>query len=377
MKDIQERAYITTPATIAEMEMNSTLIDVPFAPGVDVEALTKDDPDPLFVTVEVLNPQVSKNKNNWTIDMLHDVAKQINESRPNGYMGHLDEAEMHTKNPETVTIWLGAKVVETDSGPKLFAKGYVLPTTLGTSFKTYLRKAKAAAKQVAVSVFGLADKKWNDIKKAYDIRSFDLESIDWARHGKEGIAGMSYYALASEMENNNNLNNPMDKIEVIKEMKVDDLKEHNPAIVQSIISEQASSHQTVVSEMEQKIAKANENNEAMYSLVVEMEVDNLLNAESLNNGVKKIIKEMVMEEITNDPTRPEGADGGSDEQVDAEGKKKAVKTAAKETASKAVKKVKDSEEGKALVKEMTASVRQPVNNNAPVEGSLKYTKDVE
>jgi hypothetical protein len=66
--------------------------------------------------------------------------------------------------------------------------------------KQYLKAAKASGKRVAVSVYGQAEQIWDNVKKTYDIQKFDLESIDWARPGSEGVVGSGYLSVASEMK---------------------------------------------------------------------------------------------------------------------------------------------------------------------------------
>jgi len=181
-------------AVLKEMADN---IDV----GVDkniVSELIKDDKAPMFVTVEAANPQVSANGNVWDKKALFSIAEQVNTKKPDGYFGHLTEEERETKMPESQTLWLGATVKEIDGKDRLFIKGYVLP--YANKLRTYLKKAIAIGKKVGVSVYGTANQIWDNSLNAKKIMNFDLESIDWARPGAEGMKTMGLVSVTSEMK---------------------------------------------------------------------------------------------------------------------------------------------------------------------------------
>jgi hypothetical protein len=200
-------------------------IEVPFAKNVDIKKLTKGDKNPLFVTVEALNPTISENGKIWTEEIINNVAEQIMEKRPDAYQGHLKEEDRDSVSPTAKTIWIGAAVKNIAGKPRLFIKGYVLP--YAKQLKQYLKVAKAAGKKVAVSVYGKGIQIWNQAKKAYDMQEFNLESIDWARPGAEGVPGTGYLGLASEMKGEKTMN----RADVIKSTTISEMKTENPELL--------------------------------------------------------------------------------------------------------------------------------------------------
>jgi hypothetical protein len=220
-------------SAMPEVKLDQTLVDQL------VEA--NEDDDPLFVTLEVMNEGVSKNRKNYTAEFIRDVVAQINLKRPDGYSGHLQASELSTKRPDAQTIWLGAVAKEVDGKTRLFAKAYVLP--YAKKLRTYLKSAKVTGKKVAVSISGLADKAVKNAQGSYDLVGFTLNSIDWARPDSEGVPTSGKFVLRTEMKQETPEEGDMDKIEVIKGLGATDLKEHNPQLVTEMQTE-AVSHLT-------------------------------------------------------------------------------------------------------------------------------------
>lgn len=195
----EEAKNITIQGTLSEMAgADDFVIQVPLAKGVDIKALTDGDPDPMFVVVEALNETVSKNNREYDKATIKSIAEQINQIKPDAYVGHLKDDERAYKNPQSKTIWVGAKVMKVDGKDRLFVKGYVLP--YATDLKQYLKAAKAIGKQVAVSIYGMARETINAVTKVRKIVDFNLESIDWARSGSAGVDTLGYMAITKEME---------------------------------------------------------------------------------------------------------------------------------------------------------------------------------
>jgi hypothetical protein len=318
-----KKNVLSIPATISEMASSSDEfeVDVPFAAGVDIDKLTEDDPKPLFVTVEVANESISKNKRRYTKELLQDICRQINEKKPNAYSGHLKEEDRATANPEVQTIWLGAKVVSRKGKFAIIAKGYVLPTA--SSLRTYLKKALAAGKKATVSIYGTAVQKWNSVVKAYDISHFNLESIDWARHLSEGVAGAGLLSVASEMANME------DREDVLKSTTLSEMESVNPTLVSEF------------KDLGRKDVEAE---------LAEMVLDSELRNKVTNTKARTVLKPLVISEMK--------------EQTKAE-------------AMRAVEVVLESEAGKTVVTEMTSSTRiAPVVDNRTTGKSTKFIKGV-
>lgn len=289
-----------------------------------VDKVVANDPDPMFVTMEVLSEGVSRNGRLYDADALSLVAHQINTQHPDGYAGHISPEERATKVPDCEVIWLGSKIVETKGKLRLFAKGYVLPEA--KSRRSYLEKAKALGKNVSVSIYGTAKQVWDKAAKAHRQLNIDLESIDFTRPKSEGVPNAGLFALTAEMVNENNVKateNVMEKAEVLKAATAEEIRENVPEAVIAEITNEAveAAKSTVISEMESE----------KDSVIAEMRAENreltlnqTLQAKVVDQSARKMIKRMVISEMADD-----------------------------EEVTDAVDRVLDSEEGKAVVSEMT------------------------
>lgn len=371
---MKRNTKISLPAHVAEMDsqVESLSIDVPFASGVNIDELIKGDSDPMFVTIEVLNPQKSRNKNKWTEPLLYEVAEQINKKKPDGFMGHLTPEELATKNPEVQTMWLGAKVQEVGGKLRLFAKGYVLP--YATILRTYLSKAKSAGKKVAVSVAGMAEKKYDSSDDSFSITDFTLESIDWARSGSQGVAGMGLFQLTTEMTDGsiNDQGADMDKEQIIAEMTEKDLKKHNPDLYKTI-QEQATTpvearitemQASIVTPLQEQVSTLTGEKETAVATasklsgrITEMLLDKEIKNRVTNTSVRKVVRKLVVSEMAN---------VAIDEATLGE------KSREEAVVEMAVENVLKSDEGKALVTEMGAvPVNAQTDNRSTEDGDKR------
>jgi len=316
---------LSIPATIQEMaaEPSGFKVDVPFAEGVNIDKLIEGDSDPLFVTVEVANESVSKNNRKYTKELLQEISNQINEKKPNAYLGHLKEEDRDTASPEAQTIWLGSKVVTRNGKAAVIAKGYVLPSA--NTLRTYLKKAFAVGKKAAVSLYGTASQKWNNATKAYDISNFNLESIDWARHLSEGISGTGLISVASEMTEEG-------RESLVKSVSISEMVSNNPELVNEI-------KELGRKELEKEITEVN-------SRIAEMVVTSEL-SQVKNPKARVILEQLVLSEM---------------------------KDKTEQGAIVAVEKVLSSESGKLVVSEMTQSAFAPVVNNRKQTDSHRFIK---
>lgn len=285
------------------------------------------DPDPMFITMDVLSEGVSKNGRLYDASSLQEVAHQINTQHPDGYAGHIGAAERATKVPDCEIIWLGSKIVETNGKLRLFAKGYVLPEAKNR--RSYLEKAKALGKNVSVSIYGTAKQVWDKTAKAYRQLNIDLESIDFTRPKSEGVQNVGMFALTAEMVDEDKLKATekivMEKAEVLKAATVEEIRENVPEAVIAEITNEAveSAKVTVVSEMEQeKDAVISEMRAENRGLMLNQTLDSKV----VDQAARKMIKRMVVAEMADD-----------------------------ESVEDAVDRVLDSEEGKAVVSEMTTT----------------------
>jgi hypothetical protein len=350
MKKLRQGSAVFA-ATIAEMN-NSIESDIDIKVDTKkIEGLLSRDKNPMFVTLMIAREGVSKNRRNYTPEVIDSIAEQINSNHPDAYSGHLSDADRATKNPDVETIWLGATVKEIDGKKTLYAKGYVMPSA--KKRREYLETAKDLGKNVAVSIYGTAKEAiYNAKLQAYDIKELVLESVDWARSGSAGIANDGTLILTSEMVNlnGNKENNDMDKVQAIKETTISEMKEHNPELVTEIESgvaavaemtsvrtalgiDEKADVATTVSEMAQKIRSH--------------ELTDELNSRVKSPAARPIIKQMVLSEMKDDAT-------------------------VKDT----VEKVLQSDDAKAIIKE-TAGVPkvQPKNDERSQATARKFTKE--
>lgn len=210
-------------------------IEVPVDQSV-IDQIKADDENPLFVTIEVINDGISRNGNHWTKQAIAGLVEQINAKRPDGYMGHLKPDERRSKFPDPVVVWLGATAKEVDGKTRLFAKGYVLPEA--KTLRSWLKTAVAAKKNVAVSVYGAATRV---VRGIADMTSFNLESIDLARPGSEGVRNMGLLTVTQEMADdsgNAEQGDDMTLEEALKSATVSDLRAYVPeSVIQEMVEE--------------------------------------------------------------------------------------------------------------------------------------------
>lgn len=357
------KSFVKFPAVVSEMADDETKIDVPVSPKANIQELLKGDDDPLFVTVEALNASVSKNFRRYTPELVAEIASQVNEKLPDGYLGHLTESERTTKTPKAQTIWLGASVKDVGGKSRMFVKGYILP--YAKELKEYLRKAKAVGKKVEVSIFGEAKQVWNSVIKAYDLFNFDLESIDWARSGSQGIDSTGAFNLTSEMEDN-----IMEREDIIKDLKLEEIESLNKDLVKEMKDKVISEYKVknpdpepkpepdevgVVSEMKEQFG-VKENDElkskvsemaAENKKLVDVYLDKELSEKVESPAARKIIRKMIVAEMVDTNTK----------EVD-----------------ESIRKVLDSEEAKALISEVKSiSSISPKNDNRDPNDTRSYT----
>jgi len=216
-------------ASVLEMAGNPDKFDinVPIGKDVDIENLIGDDKEPMFVTIEALNEGVSKNKVYYSDQVVKEIANKVNMIKPDGYQGHIEESKKRYENPKSMTVWLGAVTKKIAGKTRLFIKGYVMP--YADELKQYLKKAKAAGKKVAVSIYGQAVHEWDSFNKYYNIRpgTFALESIDWARSGAEGVPTTGFYKLTAEQEESE----VQTRYSIIQDLNKDELRANNPKLI--------------------------------------------------------------------------------------------------------------------------------------------------
>ena len=286
-------------------------INVP-VDGQLIAQLSEGDKDPMFVTIEVINEGTSRNGRTYDKDTIYSLAEQINAKKPDGYYGHLTDDERSTKYPEPQTIWISATVKEVEGKLRLFAKGYVLPEA--KKLRSYLKKAKVAGKNVAVSIYGMAKVLKDKASDNVLVKSMSLESIDWARPGSEGVPNMGIFSIASEMTDNSNKKQgvkSMDKKEVLKSATFEDISEANPELVTEMVADITAKTEDAYNEVLSEITNiknalgiddSSNSIEVINEMRVklnEFEIDSQLQQKVEQPSARKVLKGLVVAEMNN------------------------------------------------------------------------------
>jgi len=350
--------YETLGASISEMSttVDGGSVDVQ-VDASKVEKILARDKDPMFVTLQVAREGVSKNGRRYTAETMQEIADQINTHQPDGYSGHLTDEERKTKNPNTETIWLGAKVAKDKDGRTcVYAKGYVMPSAKRR--REYLQTAFDLGKNVAVSIFGAAEKAtYNAKEKAYDIFGLNVESVDWARSRSEGIPNDGTLILTSEMVNNNNPkgDNDMTLEEALKSAKLEDVRAHNPALVTEMETAAREGYAPVAEMTSIQEMVGADSAETATTAISEMqtklrgfELNAAVDARVAAKAARPVIRKMALAEMK------------ADETVDA-----------------TVERVLQTAQGQAIIKEMTVTPQvNPINDDKSQPTARSFTKAV-
>lgn len=223
-------------------EFRGSFPDVPVAPGVDMEALRANDGDPLFLTMPVV-PKVGATSHNGLLydeALAASIVAQINDKRPEGIFGHLRDEERSTAFPEPAAIWVGAKLI----GDQVWGKAYVV----SDAAKSRIRRLRAAGGQIATSIYGKGD--FEQVKPGVRrLKSFDLESLDFAPPARAALRNGTTPILTAELEQENP---DMNKEQLIAELTAGDIP---AALRDQIVAEAqaAGSNQRTIAELRQQV----------------------------------------------------------------------------------------------------------------------------
>lgn len=228
-----QRIRLAVAAQIVTEMSGMATPNIPIPSHIDLSRLTEGDTSPLYVTVAV-QECVSKNGRRWSGGNIRSIAEQVNTKGPNAYLGHLEESNRGTAFPEPQTRWIGAVVQEIAGKTTAFIKGYVLPTA--DKLRTWLKTG--AVNSVSVAGLAVAEMQMDG---TWDIREFDLESIDWSRKDAEGMTA-PVVAVTNEMQNNDRGAGRMEGLNVLKTITIAEMNVHNPTLVKAIGEEALRTH---------------------------------------------------------------------------------------------------------------------------------------
>lgn len=215
---------IRCDARVLEMVADGALLNVPVHPSINIDIITADDPDPKFVNVEILRGGViSGNGRRYH----NENAKQLVNLVPgkHGFLGHPDPSKYGFEFREPQCIYVGAmQDILSDGTVRCVAKCYLMKSS---RLREWVPKSIAANNPMTVSINASADVIYNG--EYIDVVTInDLESIDWANPGTEGVGTSQAMSVVREMDNNNNGGNDMEVKDVLKNATVTEFKAYNP-----------------------------------------------------------------------------------------------------------------------------------------------------
>lgn len=221
--------------TMIVFEFKGKYPDVPFAPGIDIDALIEGDDSPVFVTLPVGKANSSSgNSRFYDEKFVTELEKQVISKKPIGLMGHLSEEARKSEFPIEAVHWLGAKRV----GELLWAKGYCPPGEARSRLKRY----KSTGKQIATSIDAWIDGVWDAEIKAYRMKAdtLDLNQIDIGPADRAGIKDLAMIPhLTTEMADVPPIiqeQQDMNKTEAIQSLTPDDVQLLPASVRQAVIA---------------------------------------------------------------------------------------------------------------------------------------------
>jgi len=178
---------------ISEMRGNPPRIEIPS--DIDLYELREQykkifgDEELEFVTLPIGQVDAeSRNGRTYPEAPVKELVKQVNELRPEGMWGHLNDEEMATRYDPPAIRWLAA-TIDKDG----IAWGKHLPLTVET--RDYYRMARATRAKVATSITAFAEMRDNVVEH------LDLNTIDIADPRRVGIlATVALPQLTQEMK---------------------------------------------------------------------------------------------------------------------------------------------------------------------------------
>lgn len=237
---------------ICEMSGDSQLINVPVNHMIDISTLTADDSDPKFVNVEVIRAGISKGNrrrySNFNVQEVNDMVTGVQ-----GFFGHPDPSKHGFEFREPQCIFVGSMIEHMPDGlDRCIAKAYLFKTS---PLREWVPKSIAAGNPMTVSINGTGDVMKNgDIIDVIHLR--DLQSIDWANPGTEGMGTSQALSVVREMKEGGSNNMEGNAQDIIKNTTISEFRAYNPngynAVIQgATVAELQSLNPNVVKTIEE------------------------------------------------------------------------------------------------------------------------------
>lgn len=273
--------------------IGTSSIDVPVNARIDIDKVIFDDPDPKFVNVEVIRAGISKGNNRR---YNNNLVKEVNDMVPGvqGFFGHPDPSKFGFEFREPQSIFVGSMIDHMPDGlDRCIAKAYLFKTS---PLREWVPKSIAVGNPMTVSINGTGDIMRNgDILDV--IHMSDLQSIDWANPGTEGMETSKAMSVVTEMQNDNKggntMSEPLTVQEVMKNATVTEFKAFNPIGYEGIlkgitVTELSALNPTLVNQ----IMESGKITELAYNVGSEKKTVKITELQSLVDGYETKITEL-------------------------------------------------------------------------------------
>lgn len=223
------RELITFDNRILEMVTDDSLLNVAVDDRIDIATIISDDENPMFVNVEVVRAGISGNNRRYS----NGVVREVNALVPGvqGFLGHPDPSKFGFEFREPQCIYVGSMIdVLPDNTERCIAKCYIFKNS---PLREWVPKSIAANNPMTVSINAIGDVIQSD--SIIDvIHISELQSIDWANPGTEGMFTSKAMSVVSEQKFIIG-GSEMDPKEIIKNATVAEFKAYNPNCVNSLL----------------------------------------------------------------------------------------------------------------------------------------------
>lgn len=223
------RELITFDNRILEMVTDDSLLNVTVDDRIDIATIISDDENPMFVNVEVVRAGISGNNRRYS----NGVVREVNALVPGvqGFLGHPDPSKFGFEFREPQCIYVGSMIdVLPDNTERCIAKCYIFKNS---PLREWVPKSIAANNPMTVSINAIGDVIQSD--SIIDvIHISELQSIDWANPGTEGMFTSKAMSVVSEQKSIIG-GSEMDPKEIIKNATVAEFKAYNPNCVNSLL----------------------------------------------------------------------------------------------------------------------------------------------
>ena len=224
--------FMNADQRVCEMVADTAMVNVPVDPRIDISTITADDTDPKFVNVEVIRAGVSGNNRRYNNNVVNEVSQLIPGCQ--GFFGHPDPSKYGFEFREPQCIYVGSVVEQMADGlNRCIAKAYLFKTS---PLREWVPKSIAAGNPMTVSINGSADVMRNgDLIDV--IHMTELQSVDWANPGTEGMETSKAMSVVKEMKNKGgeDMAENANAQEIIKNMTVAEFRAYNPNGYDSIL----------------------------------------------------------------------------------------------------------------------------------------------